>query len=311
MAKPKPIFTAPWYPWYVNDVLTSERVKMLSLAEEGAYRRALDNSWKEGSIPADPAFCARVIGNGCTPKMAKKVLDTCFVPMPGNEVRMINLKQEKIRKEQAKKHKIRSEVGKKNVAKRWKNSNGIANSENGEKKEKVLDQKNKDKNGNENEIAVNNYKQKASSDSNAIPFDKHSDTDTDSSKEEKKESPNGDSKEAAPPRRGVSVRRPVRIPEPFKLTPERWAWLAENLPGLNDPNAAHANFVEYWTNAPPGKAEKLNWELAWQKGMRLAKKWQDEDAKNGTTSKRTGPDRRTDAEILRDSAEQIASKYPN
>lgn len=92
---------------------------MFTLAEEGAYRRALDNAWKEGSVPADPKACARVIGNGCTPKIAQKVLEMCFVPMPKNASRMVNLKMEKIRKEQEQKYKNKSTTGKKNIAKRW------------------------------------------------------------------------------------------------------------------------------------------------------------------------------------------------
>lgn len=125
MRKPKQIFTGPWYPWFVDDVMNSERVKTLSLAEEGAYRRALDSAWKEGSIPADPAVCAKVIGNGCTPRIAKKVLDTCFVPMPKDSARMVNQKLEKVRAMQEEKNRTNSENGRKGAEKRWKQkSNG-------------------------------------------------------------------------------------------------------------------------------------------------------------------------------------------
>jgi hypothetical protein len=125
----KEIFTAPWYPWYVRDVLTSERVELLSLAEEGGYRRALDRAWMIGSIPANPKDCATVIGNGCTPKIAEKVL-TMFVEMPGRPDRRINEKLEKVREEQRKKYKKRSKAGKENAIKGWKqrtsaNGNGI------------------------------------------------------------------------------------------------------------------------------------------------------------------------------------------
>jgi uncharacterized protein YdaU (DUF1376 family) len=275
MAKQKMVFTAPWYPWYVKDVLNSERVKMLSLAEEGAYRRALDNAWIEGSMPADPSAFARVIGSGCTTKIAKKVIETCFSPMPENESRLVNKKLEKIREEQRRKFAVKSATGKKNIAKRWKqvtsgDSNGIATVDQRYSIQKQIQNK----------------------------------------KEEEKELPNGSSKKTPDaPRKAVP--KLTRLPEPFTMTPERWAWLAEHLPGLDDPNGAHANFVEYWTNAPPGKAEKVNWELTWQKGMRNAKKWQDEDKRNGKHNGNGSPDRRTDSEILRDSAEQIASKYSN
>lgn len=115
------------------------------------------------------------------------------------------------------------------------------------------------------------------------------------------------SKKPPPPRKDAP--KLTRIPKPFELTPERWAWLAVHVPDLDDPNEAHANFVEHWTNAQPGKGEKIDWELTWQKGMRLAKKWQDEDKKYGSSSKSTRPDRRSDADILRDSASQIAAQY--
>lgn len=115
---PKDVFTAPWYPWYVNDVLRSESIEMLTLAEEGAYRRALDRQWINGSVPADPKKCAEVIGNGCTPKIAERVL-MLFVAVKNDPARKINKKLEKIRKEQAEKYQKKSASGRKNVLKRW------------------------------------------------------------------------------------------------------------------------------------------------------------------------------------------------
>lgn len=143
----KDVFTAPWYPWYVRDVLTSERVDLLTLAEEGAYRRALDKAWMIGSIPANARDAAAVIGNRCTVKIAERVL-TMFTADPKRPDRMINIRLEKVRKEQEKKYKKRSRAGKENIGKRWK--------------------------------------QTTSGDSNGIPTAKHTDSDTDSSKEESK-----------------------------------------------------------------------------------------------------------------------------
>jgi hypothetical protein len=117
--KAKPIFTAAWYPWYVDAVLDSERVAMLTLTEEGAYRRAIDRAWKKGSIPSDPEVCAKTIGKKCTPKIAEKVL-TLFVPMPGNPERMINAKLEQVRKEQKRLYLQKSKAGKEGMRKRWK-----------------------------------------------------------------------------------------------------------------------------------------------------------------------------------------------
>lgn len=112
------VFTAPWYPWYVNDVLTSERVELMSLAEEGAYRRALDRAWKKGSIPADPAQCARAIGKRCSVKIAKAVL-TMFHPMAGDPTRAIHDRLEEVREEQRQKYLITSAKGRAGAEKRW------------------------------------------------------------------------------------------------------------------------------------------------------------------------------------------------
>lgn len=118
MSSDAEIFSAPWYPWYVNDVLTSERVELMSLAEEGAYRRALDRAWKKGSIPADPVRCAKAIGKRCTAKIAEAVL-RMFDPVPGDPTRMVNTTLEKVREEQKEKYLRRSAKAKDAADKRW------------------------------------------------------------------------------------------------------------------------------------------------------------------------------------------------
>jgi uncharacterized protein YdaU (DUF1376 family) len=112
------IFTAPWYPWYADDILLSERVEVMNLAEEGAYRRALDRAWKKGSIPADPTLCARAIGKGCTKKIAEVVL-TMFRPMDSDSTRMIQDRLEVVREEQKQKYLKNSAKGKKGMANRY------------------------------------------------------------------------------------------------------------------------------------------------------------------------------------------------
>ena len=64
---------SPAYQWYPKDVLSSVRVQQLTLAEEGAYRRALDFCWLNGELPADPRLLSKVVGKGCTPAIAKVV----------------------------------------------------------------------------------------------------------------------------------------------------------------------------------------------------------------------------------------------
>ena len=64
---------SPSYQWYPKDAISSARVAMLSLEEEGAYRRALDFCWLTGSLPADIEMLSRIIGKGCTPQTAQVV----------------------------------------------------------------------------------------------------------------------------------------------------------------------------------------------------------------------------------------------
>lgn len=45
---------APCYLWWPKDALADPRVTILTLEEEGAYRRLLDWCWIEGSVPAAP-----------------------------------------------------------------------------------------------------------------------------------------------------------------------------------------------------------------------------------------------------------------
>lgn len=114
------IFTAPWYPWYADDILLSERVELMNLAEEGAYRRALDRAWKKGSLPANPKDFARAIGKGCSKKIAEVVLQM-FTPMPNDPTRVIQERLEVVRDEQRLKYLDRSAKAKIAADKRWKN----------------------------------------------------------------------------------------------------------------------------------------------------------------------------------------------
>jgi uncharacterized protein YdaU (DUF1376 family) len=64
---------SPAYQWYPKDVLSSLRVNSLTLAEEGAYRRALDFCWLNGSLPIAPKELSKVVGKGCSIKIAEKI----------------------------------------------------------------------------------------------------------------------------------------------------------------------------------------------------------------------------------------------
>lgn len=77
----------------------------------------------------------------------------------------------------------------------------------------------------------------------------------------------------------------TRIPDPFPITPEMWAWLAENEVRIENVQLAHDEWVEYWTNCTTAKAVKPRWDLAWQKGMKKAAQWEAERKANGTYRK--------------------------
>ena len=64
---------SPSYQWYPKDAISSARIAVMTLEQEGAYRRALDYCWLTGSLPADLDLLARIIGKGCTTETAMVV----------------------------------------------------------------------------------------------------------------------------------------------------------------------------------------------------------------------------------------------
>lgn len=106
---------SPAYQWYPKDVLTSARVAELSLAEEGAYRRALDFCWLNGDLPGTPQALAKIIGKGCTTKIAAQVAKL-FEEKDGRlQHERLNIERQK----QADFKQKQSESGKKGNQKRW------------------------------------------------------------------------------------------------------------------------------------------------------------------------------------------------
>jgi len=64
---------APAFQWYPKDIITSARVAVMTLEEEGAYRRALDFCWLNKFLPADTKKLAMIIGKGCSIEIAEIV----------------------------------------------------------------------------------------------------------------------------------------------------------------------------------------------------------------------------------------------
>ena len=70
---------SPAFQFYPADYASSQRVRLMTLEEEGAYINLLCSCWLHGSIPADPAMAARLVGKGCSATLATTVL-TMFTP---------------------------------------------------------------------------------------------------------------------------------------------------------------------------------------------------------------------------------------
>lgn len=64
---------SPCFQMYPGDWLSSERVAMMTLEEEGAYIRALLYCWKNYGLPSDVKRLAILIGKGCTVELATKI----------------------------------------------------------------------------------------------------------------------------------------------------------------------------------------------------------------------------------------------
>jgi len=64
---------SPAFQFYPQDWLASAKVAEMTLEEEGAYIRLICYCWMTGSIPADPARCAKMVGKGCTVEVATAV----------------------------------------------------------------------------------------------------------------------------------------------------------------------------------------------------------------------------------------------
>lgn len=109
-----PMSKSPAFQWYPKDILASARVQELSLAEEGAYRRLIDFCWLNGSIPADPERCARLIGKGASICIASAV-QTLFTPHPNDPTKLIHDRLE-IEREKQREH---SEKRKTAAEARW------------------------------------------------------------------------------------------------------------------------------------------------------------------------------------------------
>lgn len=114
---------SPAFQWYPKDILASARVQMMTLAEEGAYRRLLDFCWINGSIPSDAGRAARLVGKGCSVETVKAALEM-FMPDPSDADKLIHDRLEVEREKQAGNSEVRKAAAKARWNKRGTSENG-------------------------------------------------------------------------------------------------------------------------------------------------------------------------------------------
>lgn len=113
---------SPAFQFYPKDWIADARVCELSLEEEGAYIRLLNHCWLEGSVPADPARCARIIGKGCSVETAttvQRLFNVCSTDTERLTHKRLDEEREKqkVRREQA------AEAGRRSGEKRRNTAN--------------------------------------------------------------------------------------------------------------------------------------------------------------------------------------------
>lgn len=112
---------APAYQWYARDFAADELVQLMTLEEEGAYRRLLDHQWLHGSIPADVAQIARICKNMPVRRMQKlwAAIGPCFVPAADDPSRLQNRRLERERAKSQEYRDKQTEKGKHGAEVRW------------------------------------------------------------------------------------------------------------------------------------------------------------------------------------------------
>ncbi|HEY5085926.1 MAG TPA: DUF1376 domain-containing protein [Gemmatimonadaceae bacterium] len=112
---------APAYPWYARDFAADEPVQLMTLEEEGAYRRLLDHQWLHGSIPCDVVAIARICKNTPRARMVKlwAAIAPCFVADDSAPSRLQNRRLERERARSAAYRERQSAAGKLGAEAAW------------------------------------------------------------------------------------------------------------------------------------------------------------------------------------------------
>lgn len=234
---------APAYLWYAQDILLSGRVDSLSAQEECWYRRALDYAWIDGGLSADPAVAALRIKKGCSPKAAQKLMEMFFVPDKKDAAKVVNEKQEILRKKLREKIKKLSKAGKASAAKRTKTK----------------------------ELPPPDEGNKCSTDDEQMSGNSIQFNSINSTKEEKKEET---------PQDAAKTKRGSRIPDTFFLTSEMRIWGTDRRPDV-DLILETEKFCNHWRASTGRNATKMDWMLTWKNWILNAKANGTSQGRNG------------------------------
>ena len=111
---------APAFQWYPKDYLTDENVVLMTLEEEGAYRRLMDYCWLQGSLPNDMKALAAMCKNVTPERMAELffAIGRCFTLANG---RLYHPRLEREKQAQLERREAKQKAGKKGAKARWGN----------------------------------------------------------------------------------------------------------------------------------------------------------------------------------------------
>lgn len=79
-----------WFPFFIDDWETDEKIRGLSLEEQGAYLRMLCWQWREGSLSGRPADVERKLG--VRKAIAQRLLRLFFIKDGAGSGRVVNKK---------------------------------------------------------------------------------------------------------------------------------------------------------------------------------------------------------------------------
>lgn len=241
--------TNPAFQFYPKDYLSSARVAMMSLEEEGAYNRAMFYCWLHGSIPADPEQLARLIGKGASTTLATTV-QKMFEIDANDDTKMIHPRLENEREKQ----------------KEWKEKS-IAG---GKKSAKVRKLKKLETMKGGSKMVATNRQPKANSSSSSPSSNNTAITSVIAV---------GDKAKKA---------RGSRLPEVYELTDEMIDYAKASAPDISVA-LEHEKFCNYWHAKSGRDATKIDWAATWRNWMLNAQQWagSKKEHTNGT-NKRAG-----------------------